>query len=288
LVEYSVIIPTYNRPAQLLACLKRLQQCSPPDGGWEVIVVNDGGSSSLDARHHALRFPVRLTLMDIEHKGPAAARNAGARAAKGRYLLFTDDDCIPDVEWLVEMGQVLYTHPGSITGGRTINHPLSDSYALVNQLQAGIISKRYRQSAPDLLFFPSNNMALPARLFDAVGGFDETMPFAAAEDRDFCDRLAIAGAVFVVASGAVIHHSHALRLGSFCRQHLFYGRGAAMFHRRRRRRHRSSGRQPFSFYWGLVAAPLWNVKGLKAFACCGLMALSQLLTVAGFLWQRSR
>lgn len=85
----SVVIPTYNRPdalAELLECL--IGQNQP---GLEVIVVNDFGA---DVRPVCALYPeLDLVVIDQpENQGHVVARNAGARLARGRFIMLCDDD----------------------------------------------------------------------------------------------------------------------------------------------------------------------------------------------------
>jgi GT2 family glycosyltransferase len=73
-------------------------------------------------------------------------------------------------------------------------------------------------------------------VFARVGGFDQAYPAAAGEDRDLCQRFHEAGVRMAYEHAAVVRHAHPLSFGGFWRQHLGYGRGAALFHRSRARR----------------------------------------------------
>lgn len=97
---FSIIIPTYGRPEQLARCLDAITRLEYPRSAFEVIVVDDGSEMSPEdtVRHFELSIEVKLFIQ--EHAGPAAARNKGAREAKGQFLAFTDDDCKPSPEWL--------------------------------------------------------------------------------------------------------------------------------------------------------------------------------------------
>jgi glycosyltransferase involved in cell wall biosynthesis len=94
MMQFSVVIPTRNRPQALAACLASFARLDYPAGAWEIIVVNDGGDGSLlTAVPSHLHHLLPLKLIDAPHAGPAAARNRGAAAATFDHLAFTDDDC---------------------------------------------------------------------------------------------------------------------------------------------------------------------------------------------------
>jgi glycosyltransferase involved in cell wall biosynthesis len=99
-VIISVIVPAYNAERTLDACLSALtRQFVPPGMQMEIIVVDDGSVD--DTAHVASRYGVRLIRQ--ANAGPSAARNAGAGAARGELLLFTDADCAPAPDWAARM-----------------------------------------------------------------------------------------------------------------------------------------------------------------------------------------
>lgn len=107
--EFSVVIPTRQHPAFLLKCLDALGQQRLARNQFEIIVVDDGNSSStatavaLFTRQVAQSggtLEVRY-LAQTEPLGFAAARNRGWRAARGRIIAFIDEDCLPQPDWLL-------------------------------------------------------------------------------------------------------------------------------------------------------------------------------------------
>src|SRR2546423_1619703 len=94
----SVVIPTFERLDVLPEVLAALAaQESPPS--FEVIVVDDG---SRDGTRELLRGyggPLALTALLEEHRGPAAARNAGVARAGGELIAFLGDDTVPEPGW---------------------------------------------------------------------------------------------------------------------------------------------------------------------------------------------
>lgn len=98
----SIVIPTYKRPHLLARCLHALAHQQFPKDRYEIIVVTDGpdDSSQQLAATLGITTPVVQVLALPNKKGPAAARNLGWRTARGRLILFTDDDCIPHNYWI--------------------------------------------------------------------------------------------------------------------------------------------------------------------------------------------
>ncbi|HEV2763340.1 MAG TPA: glycosyltransferase, partial [Pyrinomonadaceae bacterium] len=216
---FSVVVPTRARPAQLAACLDALARQEYPRERFEVVVVNDGGPEPSEVFE---RFAGRLdaTLVTQKHAGPAAARNTGARRARAPFLAFTDDDCRPDPVWLKALEARLRDAPGAAVGGRTVNALPRNLFSTASQSLTEYLYEYFDAAEGRAAFFTSNNLALSSELFRAVGGFDESFPLAAGEDRELCDRWRARGHRLTYAPDAVVRHAHALTLRSFCRQHF--------------------------------------------------------------------
>ncbi len=247
-----------------------------------MIVVDDGSENPPEAIVQSFRHALPVRLVRVSHAGPAAARNAGAAVARGRYLAFTDDDCRPTTGWLQALGSHLDEDPGSLVGGRTVNSVERNPYAAASQCLIDHLFSYYNADPSDARLLTSNNLALARDLFHSSGGFDERFPVAAAEDRELCDRLRRAGGRLVYAADAVVrHHSH-LTLGRFWRQHWSYGAGAYRFHRLRGE---STGErirvEPFSYYWRLLRGPTAGTRA-ATFRLRSLVALSQVANTLGF------
>jgi GT2 family glycosyltransferase len=287
---FSVIVPTYQRPAAVAHCLDALCAQELPRERFEVVVVDDG--SAEPPRAVVARFATTLDVRLIEQRnsGPASARNAGAAAARGDYLAFTDDDCRPDAHWLAALDAMAAQHPGCAIGGRVDNSLADGVYSTASQLLIDFLYEYYNGGDGAGRFFITSNLVFPADAFRALGGFDTSFPLAAAEDRDVCDRWREAGHTMLYADDAVVYHEHALRFGSFCRQHFNYGRGAYYLHRARARRGEAPLRvEPLvRFYARLVAYPLGRSAAPRSFALAALSALSQGVYVSGYLRERLR
>src|SRR5690242_1278529 len=109
---YSVVVPTYQRGAALERCLDALASQTLERDRFEVIVVDDGSVTPPRAAVARAAASLDVRLIEQANAGPASARNAGARAARGEYVVFTDDDCIPDAGWLRAIDVVATCHPG--------------------------------------------------------------------------------------------------------------------------------------------------------------------------------
>ena len=283
---FSIIIPTWNRPRQLRACLLSLAKLEYPSDRFEVIVVDDGSDPPVVPPVDRDLSGCSVTCLRQSNAGPAAARNAGAAKAQGWYLAFTDDDCVPDPDWLRRLAGAFERSPRALVGGHTINALSDNLYATASQAIVQAAQESFRAGHSRLQFFASNNLALPADLFGAVGGFDPA--FRTSEDRDLCDRWARAGYPLLYAPDAVIFHGHELTLGGFWRQHFNYGRGAYRFHQARARRGAGPFRPEISFYLNVFRYPFTGGGQGRRFSLAMLFVLWQLANAAGFLREGCR
>jgi glycosyltransferase involved in cell wall biosynthesis len=263
----SVIVPTADRPAQLRRCLAALDALDYPRERLEVIVVDDSE----------------------RHRGPGAARNAGAAMARGEVLAFTDDDCRPDRGWLQAITRALGEGgPGTAVGGETVNLLHGNRFAAASQHIQDLVYAHYNRDPAAARFLASNNLAVPRSEFLAVGGFDAgRFPFAS-EDRDFCDRWLASGRALRYTPGAIVRHAHDLDLSGYVGQHLAYGRGAARFHSACAARGTGRLRDHTSFH---LDRSLWlRTLGLRpsrrAVRTAALLVLWQIANAAGYALER--
>jgi len=283
---FSIIVPTYRRPDQLATCLRSLASLEYPRGQFEVIVVDDGGEGSTEAVIETFRDRLDVTLLIQPHAGPAAARNTGAARAKGTFLAFTDDDCVPAPDWLQGLAGRLSSTPECAVGGRTINALPQNPYSTTSQMVIDFVYAHYNADRNRARFFASNNLALPAALFRAAGGFDATL--TTSEDRELCDRWLHAGYRMIYAPDAVVHHAHSLTFRTFCRQHFNYGRGACRFYQIRARvRQQPAALEARAFYIGMLRYPFSRARGRRALALATLLVVSQGASALGLLWERA-
>jgi glycosyltransferase involved in cell wall biosynthesis len=276
----SVIIPTYNRPDLIRACLAGLERLTFPQSQFEVIVVDDGSPEPIEGV--IADFAARLNVRHIrqDRAGPGAARNTGVAQARGRYAAFIDDDCVPAADWLNMLVETLERDPSSMAGGRVTNILVSNRYADASDRISAFVYDYYQGPAQEP-FFTTNNLAVAVDRFRELGGFTTSIPSATAEDKEFCDRWRGKGWPLVPVPGAVVNHAHNLTLYGFLRQHFNYGRGILAF--RLIRRARVDGPivpESLGFYAGLLASPLRTGGGVRAMT---LVALAQVATAAGAL-----
>ena len=283
MVTTSVIVPTYNRPAQLASCLQSLARQDYPAEHYEVIVVDDGSPNKLDPVINPLQDSLNISLVKQQNTGPAGARNTGVANASGQFIAFIDDDCAPAEDWLAMMTRHLQEDPSRMYGGLTMNALGDNIYSTASQLMIDFLYDYYNADPQQARFLASNNIAMARKLFEEAGGFDTNFPGACGEDRELCDRWLYLGHQISYVPDARIFHSHDLNLRSFWRQHFNYGTGAKRFWECKARREQTSMQtEPPSFYWDLLTYP-FSKKLRRPLALSSLMLLSQFANITGYL-----
>ena len=283
----SIVIPTYNRPKQLITCLESLTRLDYPRDRFEVIVADDGSKTSPETLVADFQGQLDITLARQSNAGPATARNAGASRAVGSYIAFTDDDCTPKPDWLKALASCFEKTPEYAIGGRTLNVLSHNLYSTASQILIDYLYSYYNTDPSDARFFASNNLAIPAKPFRELGGFNTTFPLAAGEDRDFCDHWRFRGYRMTYAPEVLVNHAHSMTLRSFWRQHFNYGRGAFHFHIiRAERKQQPLKVEPTSFYINLLTYPFSHTRLRESPLLSILMVVSQVANVAGYYWER--
>jgi GT2 family glycosyltransferase len=209
----DVVFTTRNRPDALRRSLDGLLRQTFTDFG--VIVVDDCSDVPIrdvvdDERFAALRTNV-ITLP--KQSGPAAGRNAGVAASKARYVVFIDDDVVPDRRMLeVHLAAVQRTdHTATpiVSCGPFVQPAdwgdptpwnlweAQQAKKEADAMMRGLYEPTWRQ-------FHTGNNCLPVDAFRAVGGFDED--FKRAEDDEFALRLEKHGCRFVFEPAAIGWH----------------------------------------------------------------------------------
>lgn len=235
----SVVIPTRDRRATLERTLARVLAQKVPPEGFELIVVDNGSSDGTPALLEGLeaRTGGRLRAVREPATGPAAARNAGAGAARGQVVLFLGDDTEPAADDLLVRHAELHAarpEPRYAVLGKVIWDEREPVTPLMRWLDSG------PQFAYELLeagpvdvasFFYTAQVSLKKAAFDAAGGFDVRFPYAAVEDVELGMRLAARGVVLDYHPELVVLHSHPTTLARWLDRMRLVGRSVALLER---------------------------------------------------------
>jgi GT2 family glycosyltransferase len=192
----SVIVATFNRRGSLRNLLISLTHQTLPLKEFEVIVVSDGstdGTTKMLEEFTNLFSPLKV--LCLENRGPGAARNSGARVASGRYLAFTDDDCLATPTWLEEM--VRFLDESKAVGIQGVTR--------TERAKRSPLSHQMEVLRPWLATVPTCNAAYLREVFHIAGGFDECFRYAHNEDADLAWRVQDFGQILFCSTAEVIH-----------------------------------------------------------------------------------
>ncbi len=196
-MKISVVIPTCNRVDLLKKCLMRLSpDCQGITSDMYEVVVSDDSTDEETGKVVEKSGNNWLKWVAGPRRGPASNRNNGARSAQGEWILFIDDDCLPDAGILknyirsIERNPGILVFEGCIKADRPKRHFLEESP--VNETGG---------------YMCSCNIMIKKDYFEnGLGGFDEKFPYAAMEDVDLGERIKKDNqAVLFVREAYVIH-----------------------------------------------------------------------------------
>jgi GT2 family glycosyltransferase len=204
----SIIIPTHNRREQLRRGLEALARQTIDLQEFEVVVVADGCTDGTLEMLGDYRPGYALQAVSLPGQGPAAARNAGAAAARGTLLVFLDDDIVAEAGFVAAHLQAQRDSGEKVVIGYLPPVLTTQSgffrTALHNWWETMFDRMRrpgHRFSYRDLL---SGNFSLPAGLFARLGGFNTDL--RCHEDYEFGMRLVQSGVLFFFAPQALGYH----------------------------------------------------------------------------------
>lgn len=208
----SIIIPVYNRPAELIHLLEQLACQSKQD--FEVVVVDDGSSPSIQASSLPQNLPFPLHLVRHERRqGIGKARNTGISAARATLLMFIDSDGdVADNNWF-EKHTALYREaaekaqragkPGFVFHSEV--RGISHTYWGRTDTYSNWFGSAMKQSCEVRdRHVPTHNTSVSREVFDKVGLFDETLEVC--EDVEWSFRCLKAGIGLFFLPGAPVGH----------------------------------------------------------------------------------
>jgi GT2 family glycosyltransferase len=216
--DFSVIVCTRNGRDRIGRCLRSIAALRAAP--FETIVVDDGSTDGT-ADYVRKNFPW-AQLLRLPPCGLGAARNAGAAAAGGTILAFTDDDCEPDAEWLLVLARTYRAGRFAAAGGPNLP-PTPQSFAEAVVCAAPGAPCHVMLDDEEAEHLPGCNLSVTRAAFENIGGFDPRF-HTAGDDVDFCWRLLDAGHRLGFAPGAFVWHQRRPSIRGFLSQQAGYGR----------------------------------------------------------------
>jgi glycosyltransferase involved in cell wall biosynthesis len=201
----SVIVPVFRQWDLAPGLLAALADQDMGPGAVEILLIdNDPGTPPPPALVAAL--PATARLLPCPAPGSYAARNAGAAAARGELLVFTDVDCRPRPGWLAALARAAKETPGMLLAGAVEMEPAPatedgrvNPFAAYDRIrgipQALYVAHGYGATA---------NLATPRAVFERLGGFDAKR--FSGGDAAFCRRAGRAGHGIRLVEAAVVRH----------------------------------------------------------------------------------
>ena len=197
--DVSIIIPNRNGSTTVGSCLEAA--FASDHESFEVVVVDD---CSTDSSVEVIRrFPCRLIELS-RHAGAAAARNTGAKQARGRILFFTDADCLLDRDTLrVAQRSLEAAGPDAVVGGTYTREPPENSFYSI--FQSVFVNYFETRNHGNRDYVATHAMAIPRAAFIREQGFPEDfLPIL--EDVEFSHRLKRSGWTLRIDPAITVRH----------------------------------------------------------------------------------
>lgn len=243
-MDVSVIVCTYNRCRMLKGSLAALKGQQVAEGvRWEVIVVDNNcrDETASVVTHAAAGFPTSIRRVQEQKQGLSNARNRGISEARGKYLLFTDDDTRPANDWVQRIWEAFRSSSYDAVGGKVeILWPIARPSWFADELISSLAGVDYgareielSDDQPPL----GANMAFTKRVFDLVGGFDPALgrigtKLVGGEETDLFRRMCVANMKGIYEPRAVVKHVvEPERLRKHYFRKLYYYGGRSSGHR---------------------------------------------------------
>lgn len=244
-MDFSILIPTYNRASILGRTLQALASQSSGAGSYEILVLDDGSTDTTADQVRLIQkdYPVPLHYFYQPNRKQGAARNLGARNALGRFLVLLGDDTIPVDRFLEEHRKSHEAHQsfedklstvaviGYTTWPKDFVRTRFLDYVGEEGWQFGFSLIEDKEDVP-FNFFYTSNLSLSRDFFLQSGGFDENFHEYGWEDIELSVRLKSRGMKITYNAAAVAYHHHPMSLGSFLNRQRKVGYSAWDFYRR--------------------------------------------------------
>lgn len=217
---FSIIVPVYNRPAEIEELLESLE--SQTDNDFEIIIVEDGSTLPSKEVCESHKGKLNLKYFFKGNEGRSIARNYGIGRAEGKYFLFVDSDCIMPPDYIESIKRSLKGKPVDCFGGPDAAHEsFSDVQKAINFSMTSFLTTGGIRGGKKSLekFTPRTfNMGFSRDVYDKVGGFREMF----SEDIDMSTRIKNAGFKIALYPDVRVFHKRRVDFKKFWKQvHVF-------------------------------------------------------------------
>jgi hypothetical protein len=230
----TVVIPTHNRGPKLVPTLELLLANDPTGfDEVEVVVVDDGSSTPAGPLVDALLVPTPFTLRCLRlepNVGPAGARNAGFRAARGDVVIFVDDDILSPPDLIRAHVEAHRARPRSVVCGSwrlAEPEPMTPMFRYVATLGFDSGAGSDEEFVP-IGMVSSGHISVERAMFSpGEGVYRDGLAVPAAEEYELALRLRERGIPILLARGIIAVHDHPVTLDGMCRQAFKHAMGCA-------------------------------------------------------------
>lgn len=231
-MNYSFIIPVYNRPDEIDELLESLITQNF-NQSFEVVVVEDG--STITCKHIIEKYTHKLDISYFfkANSGPGDSRNFGMKHAKGDYFIILDSDCIIPSQYLAEVDKYLTSDFVDCFGGPDAAlDTFSDIQKAINITMTSFLTTGGIRGGSEKLskFQPrSFNMGISKKAFEASNGFGKIHP---GEDPDLTIRLWRLGFETKLFPEAFVYHKRRIDWKKFYTQVNKFGKARPILNQR--------------------------------------------------------
>lgn len=223
-LEYSFIIPVFNRPDEIRELLESMAELDF-NAGFEIVIVEDGSNVSSEDVIKNFNQKLNISYYYKENTGPGDSRNYGMKLAKGNYFLILDSDVILPANYLKEVDSFLTSNYYDCFGGPDAAHEsFTDIQKAINYSMTSLLTTggiRGNKQAVNKFQPRSFNMGLSKKAFLESGGFGLIHP---GEDPDLALRLLKEGFKTILIPNAVVFHKRRIDWNKFYTQVNKFGK----------------------------------------------------------------
>ena len=277
-LNFSIIIPVYNRPKEIDELLESLTKQDFKDG-FEVLIIEDGSSKKSDEVVTKYKTDLNIKYFFKENSGAGASRNFGMQKASGNYFIILDSDVIVPSQYLLEAHKVLEDNYTDAFGGPDAAHQSftvlqkAINYSMTSVLTTGGI--RGKKQAFGKFQPRSFNLGLSKQAFEKTQGFSEMKN---GEDIDLTFRLWENGFASQLIEKAFVYHKRRSSIKQFLKQTYGFGTARPILNRKYPTTAKLTYWFPSVFIVGLTISILLAIFGyLSLFSCFYLYFLALLL-----------
>ncbi|MDY0779208.1 glycosyltransferase [Tenacibaculum sp. IB213877] len=231
-LKFSIIVPVYNRPAEVDELLESLTKQDFQEG-FEVIIVEDGSENTAEKVVEKYTSQLDIKYFFKKNSGPGASRNYGMQRAMGDYFIILDSDVIVPLHYLSEVKKALTINYSDAFGGPDASHEnftnlqKAINYSMTSVLTTGGIRGKKKSVGK---FQPrSFNMGISKKAFEVTQGFAD---YRVGEDIDLTFRLWKSGFKTQLIEKAFVYHKRRSTISQFFKQTFAFGTARPQLNKR--------------------------------------------------------